>query len=157
MSKRKKNKSKEPKATPNHGSGASMDLKYLAAALLGCIIVYFTSLQNGFVNWDDPANFLDNPWIANPNQLSLADRLAGIFTTDVLGNPRVDAPDMGAYEYDGTVSTEDVKETFEAGVCLDGLQFGHQPVGCRDRILGRELKEEANVHELVDENEHGRQ
>ena len=43
-------------------------------------------MSNGFVNWDDPANFLDNPWIANPDGLGIIERIVGIFTSDVLGN-----------------------------------------------------------------------
>ena len=50
------------------------------------VLVFGSAQSHGFVNWDDPANFLDNPWIANPNNLGLWDRLVGIFTTDVLGN-----------------------------------------------------------------------
>ena len=45
-------------------------------------LVFLNSLQNGFVNWDDDVNILENPNLEVFNWTSIK----GIFTSDVIGN-----------------------------------------------------------------------
>lgn len=45
-------------------------------------LVFLNSLQNGFVNWDDDVNILENPNLEFFNWTSIK----GIFTSDVIGN-----------------------------------------------------------------------
>lgn len=51
-------------------------------ALAITAIFFFNSLSNGFVNWDDDVNILENPNLAAFNW----EAVKGIFTSDVIGN-----------------------------------------------------------------------
>jgi len=60
---------------------------FLCAVLGISFMVYFPSLQNGFVNWDDSANVYENFFVTNiTDWSSLCSYLKGIFTTTIIGN-----------------------------------------------------------------------
>lgn len=86
MSKRRKTKTEKRHAPSLDIKSKGTAWKYILPVLVLGFLAYANSLSNGFVNWDDPANFLDNPYISNPENLNLFQRLVGIFSTDVLGN-----------------------------------------------------------------------
>lgn len=61
-----------------------IDYKYLSLALLLNFVVFANSLFNGFVNWDDPANFLNHPVISS--DMGIFEAFKAIFSTTVIGN-----------------------------------------------------------------------
>jgi hypothetical protein len=63
------------------------NLLCLAAILIISFMVYLPSLQNGFVNWDDPVYVYKNPYIINISSLGdILENLKEIFTTHVNGS-----------------------------------------------------------------------
>ncbi|MCO6485730.1 MAG: tetratricopeptide repeat protein [Saprospiraceae bacterium] len=73
----RKNKGKRPASPP---STEGRWYPWIALALTA--IVFANSLSNGFVNWDDDVNVLENPNLEVFNWTSIK----GIFTSDVIGN-----------------------------------------------------------------------
>ncbi len=82
--KKKQNKKKGNQKTKSASKG--YPFLFLLVPLALSLIAFFNTFQNGFVNWDDPVNFLQNPWIANPEGLNIIERIVGIFSSDVIGN-----------------------------------------------------------------------
>ena len=60
----------------------TIDFWILSSVFVLTFLVFFPSLTNDFVNWDDDVNLLDNPFVSN---LSL-ESIAGIFSSTILGN-----------------------------------------------------------------------
>lgn len=72
-----------PKPTNKQiNSATSSELKYIVYILLATFIVFFPSLKNDYVNWDDDRNVFENNDIKELNAKSIKT----IFTTDVIGN-----------------------------------------------------------------------
>ena len=67
---------KKPVVTRNH---TGLLLALLAVVVL---IAFFPTLKNGFVNWDDPVNVYENPYVKD----FTAHNIHMIFTTHVIGN-----------------------------------------------------------------------
>ena len=57
----------------------------LAAILLITFLVFSPNLNNGFVNWDDDRNFLENEHITTLNNTNFWINTKKIFTSDVIG------------------------------------------------------------------------
>ncbi len=76
---RKKNK------TPKNITTKTYSWVYAIIPSILAFVIYSFSFSNGFVNWEDPINFLENPWISNSN-LNFFERIVGIFSTDLAGN-----------------------------------------------------------------------
>ena len=57
-------------------------VRLLLGVLVITFLIFSPSLQNDFVNWDDPANILENPNLRRFDWLSIK----GIFSDSVLGN-----------------------------------------------------------------------
>ncbi len=75
----KKKKKKESKKKVNQRWGI---------VLLLCIsfICFSSSLNNGFVNWDDDQNFYDNPQVRDIDGKNFWDNTKAIFSSTVIGN-----------------------------------------------------------------------
>jgi len=58
------------------------DLGFLVSVLLLTFLVFYPSLYNDFVNWDDDINLLDNPNLTVFNW----DAIVGIFSSTIIGN-----------------------------------------------------------------------
>jgi lipoprotein NlpI len=80
MSRNKKPVAKASKSAASNTNSLESWFKWIAVAVTA--IVFFNSLQNGFVNWDDDVNLLENPNLEAFNWTSIK----AIFTTDVIGN-----------------------------------------------------------------------
>ena len=50
--------------------------------LIVTFLAFFPTFENGFVNWDDKENIIDNRWV----QALTLENIKGIFTNDVIGN-----------------------------------------------------------------------
>ncbi|MCP3929552.1 MAG: tetratricopeptide repeat protein [Bacteroidetes bacterium] len=72
------NSNRKEKISRNRNS----DLLPVFVLLIITVIVLSPSLFNGFVNWDDDANLLDNPYLQNFDWESIK----GIFSSTVIGN-----------------------------------------------------------------------
>lgn len=78
MAKSKKGtRGKQPVVAQN---GIEKWLPWIAVAIT--MVVFFNSLGNDFVNWDDDVNILENPNLTAFNWAAIK----GIFTSDVIGN-----------------------------------------------------------------------
>ncbi|MDR3681701.1 MAG: tetratricopeptide repeat protein [Flavipsychrobacter sp.] len=57
----------------------------LKVVLICTFIIYIPSLFNQFVNWDDPAFFLENPAIVNATSNNVLQSIVALFSTTVTG------------------------------------------------------------------------
>ena len=80
MSKTKKQKKKKIQSAQKPELGRQY--KYIGAVLAITTLLFLNTLQNGFVNWDDPLNLLENP---NLNGFTF-ENITGIFTSTIIGN-----------------------------------------------------------------------
>ena len=63
------------------------NLIFLSAVLALTFMVYLPCFQYGFVNWDDPANIYENPYIANISDWgSFFISVKNVFSTHIYGN-----------------------------------------------------------------------
>ena len=77
VKKQKKNQSKAKSSVAQTGTSI-----YLYAVLGITAVLFLNTLQNGFVNWDDPVNILENP---NLNGFTF-ENIKGIFSSTIIGN-----------------------------------------------------------------------
>ena len=92
----KKGKTKTPKGKSKKGIKKTASAfkfwtkrdswKFLLPIALITFAAFSPSLENGFVNWDDDRNFLENPNVADVNIHNIGTQLGKIFTSGVIGN-----------------------------------------------------------------------
>jgi len=97
MASKKKKPKKNKKVSPQKRlkqekveakNGKRYNSKYLLTAfaiLLITFIAFYTSLDNGFVNWDDDKNFYENELITSLNDNNFWENTKEIFTSTVIG------------------------------------------------------------------------
>ncbi len=70
---------------PNVNLQGSLDIRnlgVLVSVLILTFLVFFPTLSNGFVNWDDDVNLLQHPYLSEFSW----DSVLGIFSSTILGN-----------------------------------------------------------------------
>lgn len=87
-SKRKKARSKGPKTTKSRFTFWSKkeSWKFIIPIVLLTFAAFSPSLENGFVNWDDDRNFLENQNVVDVNKHNIGGQLVKIFKSGVIGN-----------------------------------------------------------------------
>lgn len=79
-------KNNPKKAVTSTQSSPSFPWIPILAILAITLIVFYPSLQNDFVNWDDDRNFYENDLITSLNAENFWTNTRNIFTTTVIGN-----------------------------------------------------------------------